>query len=435
MDARQFSSGFRLDTILGKTVTVQKFLGEGGQGTVYAVDYNGEPKALKWYKPDGMGKKPESFYDNLKKNALHGPPGPEFLWPQDLTGWRDGCFGYIMDLRPEGYHEISEFMLRRVSFPSYRTITDAALHIVSAYRILHNSGQSYQDLNDGNFFIEPTSGKVLICDNDNVAPNKTDTGILGKPRYMAPEIVLRKNTPDNMSDRFSMSVILFILICMAHPLEGRHSLVPALTPELQERLYGSEALFIMDPNDASNCPVPGVHDNVRQIWKYLPDYMRDIFTKAFSQKAFATPNARPTELEWINALTRFRSSVYKCRCGNEVFVQADGRQRCEKCGAAVVPPFSVVFTNYSMPAMNGGRVYRCQVGICNADKALEPVGAIVENRSHPGVFGLKNMSERLWEVSCGGRQTKVEPGHVTQLADGMSISINNDRVLIKQNKL
>ena len=30
-------------------------------------------------------------------------------------------------------------------------------------------GYSYQDLNDGNFFINPQSGDVLICDNDNVA--------------------------------------------------------------------------------------------------------------------------------------------------------------------------------------------------------------------------------------------------------------------------
>ena len=38
---------------------------------------------------------------------------------------------------------------------------------------------SYQDLNDGNFFIDPQTGKVLICDNDNVAVcnNAVDTDI------------------------------------------------------------------------------------------------------------------------------------------------------------------------------------------------------------------------------------------------------------------
>ena len=31
-------------------------------------------------------------------------------------------------------------------------------------RKLHNSGKSYQDLNDGGFFIRPTDGDIKICD-------------------------------------------------------------------------------------------------------------------------------------------------------------------------------------------------------------------------------------------------------------------------------
>jgi predicted Ser/Thr protein kinase len=32
-----------------KKVIVDKKLGEGGQGAVYHVNYDGKPKALKWY--------------------------------------------------------------------------------------------------------------------------------------------------------------------------------------------------------------------------------------------------------------------------------------------------------------------------------------------------------------------------------------------------
>ena len=65
--------------------TGQCSLAEGGQGDVYVVKYNGEQKALKWYKPKGMGKKPKAFYENLKSNAMRGAPSPEFLWPLDVT--------------------------------------------------------------------------------------------------------------------------------------------------------------------------------------------------------------------------------------------------------------------------------------------------------------------------------------------------------------
>jgi hypothetical protein len=37
--------------------------------------------------------------------------------------------------------------------------------------------------------------RFLSATTDNVAPDKTETGIIGKPRYMAPEIVLHKNKP------------------------------------------------------------------------------------------------------------------------------------------------------------------------------------------------------------------------------------------------
>lgn len=78
----------------------------------------------------------------------------------------------------------------------------AAMKICEGFRMLHLKGYSYQDLNDGNFFIRPSDGDVLICDNDNVMPQGQKSGIMGKARYMAPEIVAG-GVPDKYSDRLS----------------------------------------------------------------------------------------------------------------------------------------------------------------------------------------------------------------------------------------
>ena len=267
----RLENGFLVKTLFGGTVQVGQFLGEGGQGCVYTADYNGQKKALKWYKKSSLGANPDAFYENIKQNVMRGAPSSEFLWPLDITEWSDGTFGYIMDLRPEGFYEVTDYMLCHVRFQSYRAIIDAAMSIVSAFRILHNKGYSYQDLNDGNFFINPQNGRVLICDNDNVAPDGVETGIIGKPRYMAPEIVMKKNKPDSLSDRFSMSVILYILFCLNHPLEGERYLVPGLTPALQEKLYGSEPLFMWDPDNEGNRPHPVIHQNSITVWECLPE--------------------------------------------------------------------------------------------------------------------------------------------------------------------
>lgn len=428
------TNGFRIKTLFGGTVKVAKYLAEGGQGAVYVVDYNGEKKALKWYKKIALGDSPSAFYDNIKQNIMRGSPSPEFLWPLDITEWVDGTFGYIMDLRPEGYYEVTEFMLRHVKFKSFRTIIDAALQIVSAYRILHNEGYSYLDLNDGNFFINPQTGRVLICDNDNVAPENHETGIKGKPRYMAPEIVMGKNKPNSLSDRFSMSVILYILFCLNHPLEGKRYLVAGLTPAHQEKLYGSEPLFMMDPDDHSNGPHPVVHSNSITMWRCLPDYMRKIFESAFSQKALQRPAARPKEIDWLKVLTRFRSEIVRCSCGNEIFIEDGKPCSCDGCRKMAVVPYRLVLSEYSIPAIKDSRVYRCQLGVCDANDALNPVAHIVEKKDTPGVFGIRNKTDRRWDaVTTKGIARKVAPDEVIPVKPGITFTIEDEKIIIEAN--
>ena len=62
-------------------------------------------------------------------------------------------------------------MLCSIRFKSFRTIADAALQIVSAYCILHHAGYTCQNMTDGNIFIDPVTGKILICYDDDMAPD------------------------------------------------------------------------------------------------------------------------------------------------------------------------------------------------------------------------------------------------------------------------
>ena len=421
----RLKKGKKLKTILGEEVVIDGWLAEGGQGDVYRVAYGGETKVLKWYKPQKMGKDPENFYKNLKNNMQKGAPSKEFLWPLDVTQWEDGVFGYVMDLKPKGFYEVSDFMLTNVRFKNYRVAVDAALHIVTAYRILHNNGYSYQDLNDGNFFINPETGEVLICDNDNVAPDNYKTGIIGKPRYMAPEIVMKKNMPNTLSDIFSMSVILYILFCMNHPLEGKRSLVNVLPPELQERLYGEEALFIMDKEDKSNAPDPKIHKNSITMWKYLPGYMKEIFYRAFSQAALKNPNLRPVEAEWVDALVRFRNDIVLCQCKNNIFIEENGKCLCDGCGKSIKIPYWLKLAKYNIPGIVGSKIYRCQLGPCNADKALDELGGIGIAKADPDNLRLINLTEKSWNVTnTSGVVKHVKPKETIVLRSGINIMID-----------
>lgn len=425
--------GTVLDTVFGDSWKIVESLGEGGQGTVYKVRSKGREKALKWYKPFLPQVADGTLFERIKGHVLNGAPSQEFLWPTDVTNYYDGTFGYIMELKPDGYYDLTDFTLKKVSFRSFQTAVDAALNIVSCFRILHNKGYSYQDLNDGNFFIDPENGSVLICDNDNVVPDGDTSGVWGKPRYMAPEIVLRKRFPNVYSDRFSMSVILFILLTLNHPLEGRRSIGVVMSPDAQEELYGTNACFMMDEQDDSNRPVPKVHDNTIMVWNYLPDYMRKMFLRAFSKKALGFSNMRPIEADWIKVLTRFRNSIVSCGCGNEVFIR-DGERNvvCDKCGQQINIPAWMDLMDYSMPAIGGSKIYKCQVTITNVDEALQPVGKIIATRDDYNVVGFKNFSGGSLSTILGdGSQVVLEDRQIIRLVKGMTIQYGNTNISIR----
>ena len=433
----ELQQGARLTTKFHKELVVVDRLGDGGQGVVYKVLYDGQPKALKWYRPDLFDnlEDRDKFIQNLSRNIRAGRPTPEFLWPIDMTALVEGSFGYVMDLRPPEYVEASDLFLDPGLFPTFRRAIDTCLHIVSAFRVLHDKGYCYQDVNGGNFFVNPQTGAVLICDNDNVAPAGTDTGIRGTPRFMAPEIVCENKVPSTQSDLHSMAVLIFFLLMAQHPLEGRRmSQSVALDSDVQRRLYGTDPLFVMDPNDRSNRP-DGVHVNVLKVWPTLPKHMQEFFMRAFSQDALHQRTRRISEYRWTLELARLRSEVVVCSCGNEVFLQDARPVVCDNvaCGREVRTNLRAELEQYYLPVSNDMRIYRCQTCICNADEALDPMAWFLMARGDAGVLGVRNMSYAPWQTIVGDTVRQVPPRAALPVSAGMTLCINGSNIRITEN--
>ena len=429
-----FEKGKILKTDFGATIKIDSYLDSGGQADIYIVDYAGSKKVLKWYKPEEM-RSPDEFYKNLKNNIDRGSPDSVFLWPEAVTERTEGSFGYIMELAPEGYYTLSKLLAsKKYNFKSFKAMTEACIKITNAFRILHNNGYSYQDLNDGNFFINPVTGDVRIGDNDNVVEYGHNSGVLGKPRYMAPKIVVGRGTvlPDTQSDRYSLAMILFLILFTQHPLEGKRWLVPCLTDEYAEHLYGTDPLFIYDPADSGNAPVAHIHKNVVERWDYIPTYLKEAFIHAFSQDALKFPARRPIELDWLKVLCRFRSDIVKCpACDNEVFINNASTTRCDACNAPVPITNSIQLRDYPITVASGSRIYKCQLGTCNADEALNPVGIVVANANNPSALGLKNKTSlTLTATTPSGKIKHVAPNEIIPIKSGISIDVYGTTIKI-----
>ena len=407
-------------------------LGSGGQGTVYKVSYNGKEYALKWYHKGVFGGKEKDFYKNLENNIQKGAPTKNFLWPLGITDVHAGVFGYIMDVRPAGYYELTEFFVgtrkqKQIHFKSFEAQTDAAINIIQGFRELHNSGYSYQDINNGNFFINPENGKVLICDNDNVSPFGTNLGILGKQRYMAPEVVTGKNDPDKQSDRFSLAVILFRLLFINHPLEGKRSTPPCMTKELEKRYYGEEPVFVYNPIDDRNRPVPGTDKNLRTFWPVYPQYIHDMFVRAFSNEVMMKNAPRIIEKEWLDAFFRLKASIVRCPyCKQETFITQKGDNTCIECKKKIVIPNAIEFSTVTLPLYPGVKIMHWHVDSSQNDVSTQ-LGMVVANPNNPKVFGLQKTSTISWRVNLpDGSQRPLETGKVVPIKTGFSIDCNNN---------
>lgn len=403
--------GMQLALITGGQIEVLKEIGEGGQGIVYLVKMDEKEMALKWYTsalcPD---------YGQLQRIIESGSPSGVFLWPVYLTERQYGSFGYVMDLCPQGYYEFSKYLLLRVRFHSFNAILAAAMRLCDGFMMLHRLGFSYHDLNDGNFFIRPSDGDVLICDNDNVTFEGGESDVSGKSRYMAPEVV-KGSMPNKYSDRFSLSLILFRFFFLDHPFEGAKVLAcPCLTEKIEWRLFGSEAVFIYDTSK-TNLPVTGIHKNVIRRWPVVPSLLRKAFIEQFDQFHLQNPQTRMIEREWKKVIEKVRDQLVICpHCHNESFIDLDkGTSYCMECGYQIDVSCKMILGNRKLVLTEGTKLY------LNDDNVPE---AIVESAPEEASrLAIRNLTNAIWNViTASGRLRTLPPNELFPVRNGIKIS-------------
>ncbi|MGH2350064.1 MAG: protein kinase domain-containing protein [Chloroflexota bacterium] len=412
----------------GMECRVEALLGGGNQGEVYRATLAGAPVALKWYLPAAATAEQRAALEGLVKT---GPPTGRFLWPMELAEAPDvpGC-GYVMPLREARYKGIVDLMKRRIE-PTFRTLATAGLHLSDSYLQLHAKGFCYRDISFGNVGFDPDTGDVLICDNDNVGVDgQAKGGVLGTPRFMAPEVVRGEALPSTQTDLFSLAVLLFYMFMVHHPLEGaREAAVKCLDLPAMTRLYGTEPLFIFDPADASNRPVPGCHDNALAFWPIYPRFLRDLFTRAFTDGIRDPQHGRVRESEWRAAMVRLRDSLVYCpHCTVENFYDAAALREsggrpgvCWSCGADLHLPPRIRIGKHVVLLNHDAQLFPHHVDDQRLYDFSRPAAAMAQHPTDPRIWGLKNLSDDKWVVIGGDGAKDVAPGRSVTLALGTRI--------------
>ena len=436
-------SGTELTSECGNRYKVVKLLGSGGQGEVYEVSGGNDRYALKWYYKNSATNDQKKILDRLIEQGsptrnlydANGIKQDLFLWPIDLIFEKEGePFGYIMELRDPEYKGIMDLMKCRVS-PSFNVLCRACFNLSKGYKKLHEKGSQYRDINWGNAFFNPENGNVKICDNDNVTPNGFKIGgIKGTPSFMAPELERGDKgvSPSMQTDFYSLSVLLFLMLMVSHPLDGKNEVsIKCMDDIARKRLYGDHPVFIFDPNNDENRPVQGIHDNAFIFWEIYPEYIKKLFIQAFTE-GLNMPGRRIPETQWMDALARMISGIIICpSCGQENFYDETKDERKGKtghycwCCQKKIPTGSniIVGKGYKktiIPISRNTKIYSHQI---NSDFDIDTVvGEIAINPNDPKKWGIRNKTKNNWTyIRADGTQIPIASGRAAAIARGAKI--------------
>ena len=394
----------------GAVLAVEKRIGEGGQGVVHVARLNGAPFAVKWFRPGLGGAEMRTSITGLIQRGR--PPHPAFVWPIDLvsSGQMPG-FGYVMPLLEPRFVSLAQ-LLNQERQPSFRVITTIGRELVGAFAALHSAGLCYRDISFGNLRVDPAGCEAAIIDVDNVGVDGGNALVKGTGPFIAPELLRDEAVPSTVTDLHSLAVLLFYLLMHGHPLFGVRADASyswergahRSEAELLMRNFGIEPVFIFDPDDPSNRPVPG--DRALTWWPIYPEQCRRVFTRAFTAGLHdASLNSRVTEGTWRRVLLGLHDCVSGCpACRAALFYDPEqAGQCCWNCSARLPVPVTLKLRG-SLLVLSEGAVLTSHH--LNRDRDYRTACAVVEpNPRRPGLV-LRNLTDRIWTVVPDGEEPK-----------------------------
>jgi serine/threonine-protein kinase len=227
------------DPLIGQTVAdrykIEKRLGEGGMGFVYAAHQSAIEKkvAIKVLKTE-FSSRPE-VVARFQQEAVSACriKHPNVVDVFDVGRLEDGRFFLVMELL-EG-RDLSELIAEEAPLPPVRGIA-LALQICRALNAAHKSGVIHRDLKPENIFLHRTSdgdeivkivdfgiAQLRVPENAPTEERQrkltTEGTIVGTPEYMAPEQA-RGEAMDHRVDIYAVGIILYEMFTGHPPFTG-----------------------------------------------------------------------------------------------------------------------------------------------------------------------------------------------------------------------
>jgi serine/threonine protein kinase len=309
-------------TSAGKSVTLEKQLGSGGEGEVWTVQ--GRLDVAKIYHPKII--KPE--HERKLKAMVANPPVDEMrvkghvsiAWPNDLL-YQGGKFaGFLMPMLEQSPTIFTVYnpVKRKKECPGFnwKYLFHTALNLSKAIEAIHYKNYVIGDLNESNILVK-ASALVSVIDTDSFQVRDANGQVyhckVGKEDFTPPELLgvpLDKVDRLPEHDYFGLGVLIFRLL-----MEGYYPYTGVLKQDVQlnepvQYYCLKQGAFPYVKNGLVAPPL------MAPPFDILPREVRNLFMRCFVA-GHKNIQARPSPREWGQVLESAEKELVACKANKE----------------------------------------------------------------------------------------------------------------------
>ena len=412
----------RVVDILGNVYELEKELGRGGQGAVFAVKngqqavkilFNRSP--IKRTQLRQQIKQVQMLFD-INKLAIAQP----------LEMLKEPNLGYVMELLtdmipisklidiPRNTECLVTWYLQGGGLRRRLLLLARCAETLSQ---LHGKGLVYSDPSPNNIFISAdvnNSEIIRLIDADNLHYQSNVNSInCYTPEFGAPELITGKSGVNTLTDAHAFAVIAFKALSLTHPLIG--DMVIDGEPELETQALEGKLPWIDDPDDKSNYTEIGLPRGI----VLSPNL------KTLSQKTFGIglkePKKRPGIGEWAEKLYAAADFTIQCPQCQSTYYPTD--RNCRWCNhprpSYVIiriqswdpihrrfqeqTPLYAIALSSSEPIIMTNRMFDLRIGTGSEQKNLE---IRFQNQDNPTI-AVRSLNNQSFWLTTEGKQTSA----------------------------
>lgn len=341
------------------------------------------------------------IYPRIIKQTVFTDEEPQFY-----------AFTELPNLTGVNLHRLSAALTTN-GFSIYSRIMAAINLAESLNTICQYVGKNIRSIHPEDIYFNTDNGEVYIWIEQWLSDIADSSKV--EDFGFSPEWYSREDKTITEADlRYFIAYVIFRVLCNDEPFDGSETLLqfPLLTNEALRLIHSNKYGFVL--SKGSNFASEYIGQGLWKKWRALPGFLRFEIEKTFTV-GMDSPYERTEISAWVKVMQKLRDCL----------VYVNGQFRfCDPDVSNKV--LFMVVDDYKIPVWPQKAIYWYHVDMpINETKNGIVAGVTLKD----GHSYLTNLSGTVWGASLGSTSFWIHPERKIEIAEGMTIQLENGKVI------